>query len=320
MVGLGACSRGRRLHVFNWSDYVAAGTIPGFEREAGVVVRYGQYESAEEMMARVLSGNSGWDVVFPSNALVPPMRQLGLLAPLDHRRLPGLHHLDPVFQSPPWDPGLQWSVPYMWGATGIAYQQSLQLPLRRWADLWSPALAGRVTLLDDPAEVFAACLKRRGHSLNTAEPRALEQARDDAVALKRHLRGFLNAEARDQLVAGELLAAQAWRLTARQAMEGAPGRLAFIYPEEGFPVYADCAAILKESRRTELAHQFLEYLLRPEVAAEIAREMKTATCNRSAQERLGQREPVPAGGEWFEPLDAANQRYRDRLWTEIKAA
>jgi spermidine/putrescine-binding protein len=315
-----ACSRKGRLNVFNWSDYVAASTIPGFEREAGVSVQYGQYESAEEMMARVLSGNSGWDVVFPSNAFVTPMREMGLLARLDTRRLGGRSHLDTLFQSPPWDPDLAWSLPYMWGATGIAYQRSLPTPPRRWSDLWEPRFAGRVTMLDAPSEVLGACLKRRGRPLNSSDPPHLDEARADAIALKRNLRGFLNAEARDQLVAGDLLAAQAWRLTARQAIDAAPDRLAFLYPAEGFPIYADCAAILRESRRPELAHAFLDYLLRPEVAAAIAREMKTSTCNRSAQNLLGLPDPVPDGGEWFQPLDAASQRRRDRLWTEIKSA
>ncbi len=317
---LPGCQRRRRLNVFNWSDYVAAATIPGFEREAGIEVRYGLYESAEEMMARVLSGNSGWDVVFPSNAFLAPMQAMNLLAPLDHQRLPGLDALDGIFQSPPWDPGLEQGIPYMWGATGIACQRSLDPLPRRWADLWDPRLAGRVTLLDDPAEVLALCLKRRGCSLNSARTAELDQARADAIGLKRQLRGYLNAEARDQLVAGDLLAAQAWKLTARQAMAAAPDRLTFVYPEEGFPIYADCAAILRESSRRELAHEFLAYLLRPPVAAAISREMMTATCNRRAQELNGQREPLPDGGEWFQPLDAANQRYRDRLWTEIKAA
>jgi spermidine/putrescine transport system substrate-binding protein len=317
-LGAAGCASTGRLNVFNWSDYVAADTIPNFEKEAGIRVRYGLYESAEEMLARVMSGNSGWDVVFPSNAFIGPMRELGLLA-----GLPSLAEsaaLDPLFQRPPWDPDLRYAIPYMWGATGIAFQASLSDPPRRWADLWDARLRGRVTMLDDPAEVFAAALKKRGYSLNSGDPQQLAEARDEAIAQKRALRGYLNAEARDQLIAGDLLAAQAWQLTARQAMALAPGRIAFHYPEEGFPIYADCAAVLKESKRASVAIDFLRYLLRPGVAAAIAREMHTATCNREAQRLLGIEDRVPPGGEWFAPLDAANQRLRDRYWTEIKSA
>src|ERR1700740_2821305 len=110
-----ACTRGPRLNVYNWSDYVAPETIPQFEAETGIHVRYGTYESVQEMLAKVMNGNSGWDVVFPSNSFIQPMRQMGLLAPLRQEWLPNLPALDPVFRHPPWDPELRWSVPYMWG-------------------------------------------------------------------------------------------------------------------------------------------------------------------------------------------------------------
>ena len=124
LLGLGGAAGCRRdsrprLNVFNWSAYVAPDTVPGFEREFGVNVHYAVYESNEEMLARVMSGNSGWDVVFPTNYMVQPMQQLRLLAELDKRRLSNLHHLDTPFQQPEWDPDLRWSVPYMWSAGGI---------------------------------------------------------------------------------------------------------------------------------------------------------------------------------------------------------
>jgi spermidine/putrescine transport system substrate-binding protein len=326
----GACQTKNRLNVFNWSSYIAPETIPTFEREFGVQVRYGVFESAEELLARVYSGNSGWDVVFPSNPFVPPMRELGLLAELDHARLPLLDNLDARFRRPVWDPDVRHSIPYMWGATVIAYQTSLASPPRRWEDLWSDRFRGRVTMLDDSTEVFAACLKKKGRSVNSNDPDELREARNDAIAQKRVLRAYLNAEARDQLVAGDLLAAQAWTVTAQQAIDTAPGRLALVYPQEGFPIYADCVAILRESKRQEMAHRFLDYLLRPEVAARIAERMKTATCNGPARQHLPLEmqtspayypsEETLAHGEWLTALDGPARLLRDRLWTEIKSA
>ena len=151
-----------RLNVYNWSDYVAPDTIANFEREAGLRVRYGTYESNQEMLAQVLSGNSGWDVVFPSADFIGPMRDLGLLAPIRHELLTNLSALDPAFRHPPWDAELQWSVPYMYGATGILYQRNLLPEPRAWADLWDARLSGKITMLDDATEVFGACLKNSG--------------------------------------------------------------------------------------------------------------------------------------------------------------
>jgi spermidine/putrescine transport system substrate-binding protein len=328
LAGLSGCTRGTRprLNVYNWSNYVAPDTIPNFEREFGVTVRYGVYESNEEMLAKALSGNSGWDVVFPSNYIIRPMRENALLAPLRHDWLPNLRNLEPRFQQPVWDPKLEWCAPYMWGASGIVFDRKLKLTA--WADMWRMDLRNRITMLDDPGEVLGACLKKLGYSLNSGDPGELEKARREAVAQKQLLRAYLNAEARDQLVSGDIAAAQLWATTSQQAMDAAPA-LDFVYPAEGFAVYCDTAAILRESRRERLAHEFVDYLLRPAVAAGIVTATRTATANRAAAELLP--EPVrtnatlypPADvlrrGEWFEPLPAAVQKLRDRLWTEIKA-
>ena len=325
-----ACSRGPRLNVFNWSDYVAPDTISNFEREFGVRVRYGTYESVPEMLAKVMSGNSGWDIVFPSAEYIQPMREMGLLGQLRHEWLPNLSALGPQFLRPPWDPGLDWCVPYMHGATGIVYQKSLGWTPGAWADLWDPRLKGRLTMLDDPPEVFAACLKTLGFSLNSSDPVQLQAAQRRAIAQKPLVRAYLNAEVWDQLVAGDVAAAQAWAITAAQAIAAAPEKLAFAFPSEGFPRYADNVAILRESTRVEAAHHFIAYLLRPRVAAAIVETTRTATCNGEAQKRLPdalQHDPVLfpppdvlAWGEWFEPQTAASQRLRDRLWTELKSS
>ncbi|MBI4875127.1 MAG: spermidine/putrescine ABC transporter substrate-binding protein [Acidobacteria bacterium] len=325
----GCGRRGRpRLNVFNWSNYVAPDTVPRFEAEAGVGVRYAVYESNEELLARVMSGNSGWDLVFPSNYIVEPLREMNLLARLRQDWLPNLDNLDPRFRAPEWDPGLAWSVPYMWGGCGILYNRRLDPPPARWADLWNARLRGRVTMLDDPGEVLGACLQKLGFPLNSTDPGQLDAARREALAQKPILRAYLNAEVRDQAVAGDVLAAQMWATTAQQAMD-ASRELAFAYPAEGFSLYADTAVVLRESRRPELAHRFIDYLLRPQVGAAIVTASRTATTNRAALELLPETVrnsptlyPSPKTlrrGEWQRALPPAAQRLRDRLWTEIKS-
>jgi spermidine/putrescine transport system substrate-binding protein len=325
--GLAGCTSATRprLNVYNWSNYVAPDTIPNFEREFGVTVRYGVFESNEEMLAKALTGNCGWDVVFPSNYLIRPMRENDLLARVRHQWLRNLGNLEQRFQSPSWDPDLQWCVPYMWGGSGIVFDRKLSPPPAAWSDLWSAELRNRITMLDDPAEVLGACLKKLGYSLNSVQPAELEQARREAIAQKALLRAYLNAEARDQLVSGDIKAAQLWATTSQQAMDAAPA-LDFVYPAEGFALYADNAVVLRESRRERLAHEFLDYLLRPDVATDIVKSTRTATANRAVPDSVRASPtlyPPPEilhRGEWFEPLPTAAQRLRDRLWTEIKSA
>ena len=331
IAGLAGCARprARRLNVFNWSAYLAPETIPDFEKRYGVKIRYSIYESNEEMLARVFSGNSGWDVVFPTHYIVPPMREQGLLADLDHSRLTNLKNLEPAFQHPVSDPSLAHSVPFMWNATGILYNKKVTPAPTRWADLWEPHWKGHLTMLDDPAEVFAAALCKLGFSLNSSDPGELLAAQREAVRQKPLLRAYLNTEVRDQAVAGDILGAQIWSTTAQQAID-ASKELAFIYPSDGFPLSLDCAVILRESPRKETAAEFLNYLLEPAVSARIAETMRTATANAAARPLLSLATqqnatlyPPPevmARAEWFATLTPQAQRLRDRLWTEIKSA
>ncbi|MBM3785861.1 MAG: spermidine/putrescine ABC transporter substrate-binding protein [Acidobacteria bacterium] len=331
LAGLGACGRGnaRRLNVFNWSSYVAPETIPGFEKRAGIRIRYSVYESNEEMLARVFSGNSGWDVVFPTHYIVPPMREQNLLAELNHSLLPNAGNLDAAFRSPVTDPQLTHSVPYMWNATGILFNTRHGPAPTGWADLWGAHWKGHLTMLDDPAEVIGAALAKLGYSLNSRDPEQLRRAQREAIDQKPLLRAYINTEVRDQAVAGDVLISQLWSTTSQQAIDAAP-HLAFVYPKEGFPLSLDCAVILRESARVELAHEFLNYLLEPAVSARVAETMRTATANAAARPLLTQATrdnatlyPPPgilARAEWFAPISPEAQRLRDRLWTEIKSA
>jgi spermidine/putrescine transport system substrate-binding protein len=321
------CARYRRprLNVWNWSTYIDPAMLGRFERERGVRVRYATYESNEEMLAKVMTGNSGWDVVFPTHSRLAPMARNGMLARLDHARLASLGNLDARFQRPEWDPELRWGVPYMWNATGIVYNRAQAATPIGWAGLWNPALRGRLTMLDDPEDVIGACLEKIGDPFGSTSGQQLQDARREAIRQKPLLRAYLNAEVRDQLVAGDVLTAQIWSTTAAQAIHAEP-KLGFVYPAEGYPLYCDCASILRESGRTELAHQFLDFLLQPDVAAANARAAETATANGAAQ-RLLPHDPVLypdaetyARGVWPTALPSDAQRYRDRLWTEIKAA
>ncbi|HEU5415627.1 MAG TPA: spermidine/putrescine ABC transporter substrate-binding protein [Candidatus Angelobacter sp.] len=331
MATLAGCMRDKRprLNVYNWSAYVAPDTISNFEDEFGVRVRYATYESNEEMLAKVFSGNSGWDVVFPTYNRVEPMREYGLLQPLQREWLPGLSNLDARFRAPQWDPKLEWSMPYMWFATGIVYNRQVQPSLQSWADLWDVRLKNRLTMLDDPEDMLGACLKKLHLPFSSPDPAELHRAEQEAIAQKPLLRAYLNAEVRDQLVSGDVLAAQLWSTTAQQAIDAAP-HLSFVYPAEGFPFYCDCAVILRESTRTRLAQQFLDYLLRPKVSAAIADYTRTATANGAAHDLLPPStrnnpnlyppDDIFHRGEWPRTLPPAAQKLRDRIWTEIKSA
>jgi len=330
VAGAAGCGGRRfRLNVLNWSVYIPPEVLRQFERETGIQLRYNVYESNEEMLARVMSGNSGWDVVFPTHYYIQPMREMRLLARLDTTRLKNLGNLDASFRRPVWDPNLEWCVPYMWGATGILYNGRLAPAPKAWSDLWQDRYQGRLTMLDDPVEVFGAALKTLGRSWNGQNESDLRIAKEQALRQKPLLRAYLNAEVRDQVVSGDVAAAQLWATTAQQAIDAAP-HLQFAYPAEGFGLYADNTAILRESRRPGLAMRFIDFLLRADVSASIVRGCRTATANGAARALLGSEiqalptlYPAPGTlerGEWMATPTVKLQRLRDRLWTELKSA
>jgi len=184
-------------------------------------------------------------------------------------------------------------------------------------------------MLDDPAEAFGAALQMLGLPLNESSEHGLRRAFQALRRQKPLLRAYLNAEARDQIAAGDLAVCQAWATTAQQAIDAAP-HLRFVYPSEGFSLYADCAVLLRESRRPEEARTFLNFLLRDDVAAEIVSECHSATANAAARpllperlrelETLYPRAETLARGAWFDALPPDAQRLRDRLWTELKSS
>lgn len=327
-----ACSRDtrRRLNVLNWGDYIDPAVLEAFEMETGVRVRYGTYENNEELLGKIMSGNSGWDIVFPTHNRVAPMRELSLIAPLDARRLTGIASLGGSFKAPKWDASFDWSIPYLWTTTGIAYN-ARHYPEKpaSWGDLWHATAKGKLTMLDDVDDVFGAALAKLGHPYSSANPDHLRQAQQEIVNQKPLVRAYLSTEARDQMVAGDVTVAQTFATTAQLAIDGNQD-VVFLHPKEPFAAYCDCAVILRESKRTELAHEFLNFLLRPDISLQIARKIRTATPNAKSAELMSPDERASAvlypstatmaRADWPLPLPPDVVRLRDRLWTEIKSA
>lgn len=313
----------RELHVFNWSDYVAAETISRFERETGVRVTYDTYESNEEMVAKLVAGGSGYDLVGPSGYLVPVLVEGGLLQPLDHAVLGNWANLLPYFVNAAADQGGRYAMPYQWGITGLAYRRDLtdRVPTS-WSALGDKSLHGQVTMLDDGREVLGAMLKWRGRSVNTIDHDALVAARDDALAVKPNLRAYLSATVKGQLVSGDIVLAQLWSGDARQA-QLEEDRIAFAVPAEGSLLFTDYLAIPRNAPNRRAAHAFLNYVLRPAVAAEIAEQTGYGPVNGAAIGLMAHPVHPPDAAltarlEFQRDLGAATDTW-DRLWTEVKA-
>jgi spermidine/putrescine transport system substrate-binding protein len=268
-------------------------------------------------------------VVAPDYYVLQMARE-GLVAPLDKGKLKNLANLDPFFQDPPYDPGLQHSVPYLWGTTGLAYREDLvKGPVDSYAVLFDPkAQVGPFLLLDEMRETIGAALRYLGHSVNATDPEALEKARELLIAAKARSVGFAGGvEAMNRILAGDAAVSLAYSgdvLQARQEDE----RLRYVIPKEGGTIWTDAMVVLKRGPSQDLAYRFMDFLLRPENAAELAAYTRYATPVAQAIPLLPEEmrqdptvfppEEVRARLEYLKDLGPEIALY-DRVWTEVKA-
>ncbi len=313
----------RDLTIYNWADYIGEDTVAGFERETGVRVVYDTYESNEDLLARLQAGATGYDLVVPTGYAIEVLRATDLLAPLHREHLPNWGNLAPLFQDSVFDPGSAYSVPWQWGTTGIAYRTDLvPEPPAGWGVFHDRRYARRMTQMDDPRDVIGAWLRYRGHSINSTDRPALQSARDDALVAKRLLKAYVSAPVKAQLIVGDVWIAQLWNGDTVQAQAEQPA-LAYVLPQEGSTIWADYLVIPRSAPHKRAAHEFMNYALRPEVAAAVSRFTGYGTPNVAAAGMLDRPVPYPTAGElgrleYQHDLGAATALW-DQTWTEIKS-
>ncbi len=274
------------LHVFNWADYFAPDTIKAFEKEFDCRVVLDYFESAETLRAKLANGRSGFDVVFPSDEVMRAFVAKGLLDKIDLARLPNFKNIAPRFRGLDYDPKNEYSVPYMWGTTGIAYNKKKVDPAPdSWAALWDPKVAGHVTILDDPREAFAAAIWVEGGSGLAPTEDAIERGKKRLIAAK--VKAF-DGQPKLRLIKGEAWMAQCYSGDALQAQAAKErdGDIGFVIPKEGGTIWVDNICVAKGAPNRELAHKFIDYLLRPDVSAAISNEVAYANPNEAAQKLI----------------------------------
>jgi len=263
-----------KLNVYNWAYYTPPSVIEKFEKEFKVRVVLDEYASNEEMYTKLKTGGGGYDLVFPSQDYTSIMIRQGMFERIDKSLIPNLKNIDPlVLQKTTYDPTMEFSVPYYWGAAGIIVNTS-KVPNfeKSWSIFSRSDLRGRMTMLDDMREVMGDALVFLGYSLNTKNPAEIAQARDLInYQWKPNLTKF-DAEAFGKGYAnGEFWVVQGYvEVVFEEIMEDEQlqNDTVFFVPPEGGPAYIDSFCILKGAKNKELAHKFIDFIHRPEIYAE----------------------------------------------------
>jgi putrescine transport system substrate-binding protein len=348
---LGACaeqSSGPELRVYNWNDYIAPEVIDRFEEETGIRVVYDVFDSNEVLEAKLLSGASGYDIVVPTSDFMGRQIVAGVFRALDLEKLPNYGNLNPELMEliASFDPGNRYGIPYLWGTTGIGYNADLvqaalgdDAPVDSLDLIFKPEYASKladcgIALLDSPSEVFSAVLNYLGFDPNSTDAELYEnQARELLEAVRPSVRYFHSSQYINDLANGEICVALGWsgdvlqaRDRAREAGNGV--QIAFRTPREGALMWFDMLAIPADSRNVDYAHRFINYLLQPEVIAEISAFVKYANANDAATTLLPK---AITADEAIYPSAAVRERlYTDtvtppkidrvmtRVWTAVK--
>ncbi len=336
----------RVLNVYNWSDYIDPKLLQKFTEETGIKVIYDTYDSNEILETKLLAGNTGYDIVVPSGSFLQRQIKAGVFQRLDRSKLKNAGNIWPQIDQrlAAYDPGNAHSVNYMWFTTGLAYDEKKVAaitrgkPLSSWDILFKPeelkkfASCG-VYVLDSPEDLFAIALRYLGHDPDTTEQAKLNAAADLLAKMRPNVKKFHSSEYINALAGGDICLAVAWagdayqaRNRAREAGKGID--IKYAIPGEGTLMSMDNLAIPKDAKNVEAAYLFIDFLLRPEVAAQ-----NTAITNFAngvlpsqplvPKEILGDKSIYPDAevfGRLFtvKPREPASQRLVTRAWTRVK--
>jgi len=323
-------SGGNRLNIYSWNDYLDPKVIPEFEKRTGIQVTFDTFASNEALIAKIEAGGSQYDVIVPTNYAVYKLKQLNKLQKIDKELVPNFKNVMERFRDPIFDRGCQYSIPYTFGTTGIAFNRTAydspkDYP-RDWDAFWDTRLKGRLTLLEDVRETFGLALKRKGHSYNTKAEPLIKQACLDLIDQKKLVMCYSSDQVIIYLASGDALLSLAFSGDAHQATRS-NADVQYIIPESGASMWIDNMAIPVGAPNRENAHKWMNFILEPEIAAANANYTYYAVPNQPALKLVKPQlledktlYPTPELlNRCEEIVDVGDAIFLyDRYWTELK--
>ena len=345
VLGSGAYAQERVVNVYNWSDYIDDSILEDFTAETGIKVVYDVFDSNEILETKLLAGGTGYDVVVPSGTFLMRQIQAGAFQKLDKSKLPNLKHMwDRIAErTATYDPGNEYSINYMWGTTGIGYnvadaERILGTgEINSWDVIFDPEMIAKfaecgVHILDAPAELVPAALNYLGLDPDSRDQESLDKAEELLLAIRPHVRKFHSSEYINALANGDICLAVGWSGDVFQARDRAAEadqgiEIGYAIPKEGAQMWFDQMAIPVDAPNVEEAHEFLNYIMRPEVIAKASNYVYYANGNKDSQEFLEEDvindpaiypdEETIANLFTTLPYDPKTQRLVTRLWTKV---
>ncbi|HAA25717.1 MAG TPA: spermidine/putrescine ABC transporter substrate-binding protein [Ruminiclostridium sp.] len=330
---LSGCGKDRVvLNVYNWGDYIDKSLIAKFEKETGIKINYEMFETNEHMMAKLETGGTNYDLIFPSDYLIEEMIKKDMLQKIDFNNIPNFKYIDDRFKGLDYDPNNEYTVPYFWGTLGILYNTDMvDEPVNSWDILWDEKYAGKILMLDSMRDTIGVALKRLGYSVNSTDPKEIEEAKNSLIEQKKLVNGYYVDEIVDMMINGDAAIALNWSGAAMEIYWQDVDYIEYAVPEEGANLWFDCMVIPKTSRNKKEAEMFINFLLDPENAYQNTEFVGYSTPNKAALEMMMTENPevmdLPAylpseeilnRCEVFKDLGSVKELY-NQAWMEITA-
>ena len=322
------------LNVFVWTEYFPQDMLDCFELVYGIKLNRDEYSSNEEMYAKVSAGGTAYDLVQPTDYIVPLMIRQGLLQELDHAQLPNLKNIDAGWLDKSFDPGNKYSVPYLAGTDAIVVNTgAVENVPQSWADLWKPEYANKMVFIDDSRAVIGITLLTLGYDVNTTNPAELEEAKAKLAELVANIKVFDSDSPKTALIAGDADLGMVWTGEAYIANQENPA-IQYIYPTEGPILWQDNFLMLKDAAHADAAYAWLNYMMQGDVFWLTMRDFQYTNPNKAALEYAKANQPevysayadspitnppaeVIANGHGIEDVGDATPLYDD-IWVEVK--
>lgn len=276
------------LNLYAWSGYMPASIAAQFEKETGVHINYTTFDSNETMYAKLKADpNAGYDIVIPSTYFVDRMSKQKMLQKIDKSKLLYFKNLNPQLMNKNYDPHNTYSIPYVWGTTGIVVNKKYITPdsVKYWADFWQSRFKNQLLLLDDTREIFSMALITLGYSANETNPDHIREAFLKLQQLMPNVKLF-NDEAQQSIYIDEdAVVGMGWSGEIFQAVQE-NANLDYIYPKEGFVIWIDNLAIPSGAQHLENAYKFINFVTRADVAKQFSLETGYPTPNLAAKNLL----------------------------------
>lgn len=255
------------LHIYNWGDFIHPDVLDMFEEETGIRVNQTTFDANETMYTRIVNGGSQYDVIFPSDYMIYRMINEDLLQPLNFENIPNISNIDEQFRNLEFDPNNEYSVPYMWGTVGILYNTTMVTePVTSWNILWNPDYAGQIFMYASERDSLGIALKTLGYSLNTVNEDEIIEARDLLIQQKPLVQAYVTDNVRNFMIGNDGALAVVYSGDALYSIINNPD-LNYVLPTEGSNLWVDSMVIPRTSTKVEEAEMFINFMLRPDIAA-----------------------------------------------------